>query len=403
MRMSVKNGYNCYGCRVCEQVCPVKAISFHCNERGFYYPEIDKTKCTGCNLCEKSCGLNNKREKNRPLNFYALKIRDKSIKKKSSSGGAFYLLAKLIIEEGGVVYGCYVNDSIDVVYGRAETLDECIPFMGSKYVQSDMQDVVTFVKADLKAGRKVLFTGTPCGCLGIKTAITKFNHTGQLILCDFYCHGAPSPMIFSDFKLFMERKYGGKIVNFIFRDKEKVINPPSSRGMRMNIKRKDEIIDVYDSRANDMYFEMFKYNYILRECCYECPCIGIERDTDITMGDYWGCENFHPEFFDRDGISVISINTRLGKVLFDNVCENAEYIQIKEDEIRQPMILHAPQKANDYDKIWNVYYSEGFENAANVVINAHKLNFYTRFKISMMRRLPVSWSNALRKMKHRAK
>lgn len=140
----------------------------------------------------KTCGLKVKRERNEPLKCYALKSKDSAVRLKSSSGGAFSLLAKSDIAQGGVVYGCLLDKNINAIYGRAQSWDECIPFMGSKYVQSDMGMVVKSLMNDLMNGRTVLFTGTPCECLGIKTAVSNIKHTGKLVLCDFYCHGVTS-------------------------------------------------------------------------------------------------------------------------------------------------------------------------------------------------------------------
>ena len=51
---------------------------------------------------------------------------------------------------------------------RAETAAEWKKFCGSKYVQSDLNDVFLQIRADLKNGREVLFSGTPCQIDGLK-------------------------------------------------------------------------------------------------------------------------------------------------------------------------------------------------------------------------------------------
>ena len=43
----------CTGCTACSAICPVKAISIICDERGFARPLINEKKCIQCGLCEK--------------------------------------------------------------------------------------------------------------------------------------------------------------------------------------------------------------------------------------------------------------------------------------------------------------------------------------------------------------
>lgn len=93
---------------------------------------------------------------------FAAKHRFDSVRKQSSSGGAFYALAKCVIDQGGIVYGCAFNSKHAAIHIRCETMDEVVRCMGSKYSQSVMGTSVQQVKSDLEAGKTVLFTGTPC-------------------------------------------------------------------------------------------------------------------------------------------------------------------------------------------------------------------------------------------------
>ena len=45
--------------------------------------------------------------------------------------------------------------------------------MGSKYVQSSTENIFGNVKKDVEAGKKVLFTGTPCQIAAIKSFLKK--------------------------------------------------------------------------------------------------------------------------------------------------------------------------------------------------------------------------------------
>lgn len=365
--MSIKDNVRCEGCGVCLSICPTGAITFKTNEHGFSYPAVDSAKCVECHLCEKYCNADKlKIEKQHIMICYGAKCKDEKLRKESSSGGAFSPMAQYILGIGGVVYGCKLNDKFIAVHDRATTWDECQKFMGSKYVQSNLEGVYSKIEDDLKQGRPVLFTGVSCQCAAVRNfAVQKKLNHDNLFLCELLCHGAASPMVYEDFKCHMEEKYQGKIVDFRFRDKEKVSNPPSSRGIRIFIKKSDNIEDIYDEFENDTNYNLFKRNYTLRKSCYDCQFIGYERCADITIADYWGCERWHPEFFDRRGVSLILVNTELGRKLFDDIRDKFDYIEVKESEIVQKPLIQAAHKEEDYDSFWDTYIEKGYVYTAD--------------------------------------
>ena len=55
MEICEKN--RCTGCQACMNICPMDAISFHEDLKGFLYPEVSE-KCVGCNACQRVCPRN---------------------------------------------------------------------------------------------------------------------------------------------------------------------------------------------------------------------------------------------------------------------------------------------------------------------------------------------------------
>ena len=54
--IKILNKKDCTGCRACEQICPVKAISMKEDDEGFITPKVDEERCIKCGLCKKTCG-----------------------------------------------------------------------------------------------------------------------------------------------------------------------------------------------------------------------------------------------------------------------------------------------------------------------------------------------------------
>ena len=111
----------------------------------------------------------------------------------SSSGGVFYSLAKVVLDNNGVVYGADFDSNNDVCHIRIDETRDLKRLLGSKYVQSNKGDIWEKVKADLVSGKQVLFSGTPCDN-GALRAYLKKNYN-NLICIDFICMGTPSPLV----------------------------------------------------------------------------------------------------------------------------------------------------------------------------------------------------------------
>lgn len=67
----------------------------------------------------------------------------------------------------------------------------------------------------------------------------------------------------------------------------------------------------------DPYFFRFLEGHTYRESCYHCHYCCPERAGDITIGDYWGIEKEHPQFFNTKGVSCVLINTDKGLAVWD--------------------------------------------------------------------------------------
>ena len=213
------NKEDCCGCSACLSICPKHAIYMKHDEKGYLYPEIRKDSCVNCGLCEKVCPLKDK-EKNKKFEkiAYGVKNKDEHERAKSSSGGVFVEVAKYILNNDGVVYGVEMNNDFQVKHGRATTIEDARKFQGSKYVQSDKHSIFCMVQKDLKEGKEVLFTGTPCEVAGLKKYLRK--EYDNLYTLDLICHGVPSSELLNAFLKGKEKLYSSQITELKFREKE---------------------------------------------------------------------------------------------------------------------------------------------------------------------------------------
>ena len=100
----------CTGCHVCMNICPKNCISMKDNGEGFLYPHIDMDKCIDCGRCESVCPVISEPELSRQTLAFAIKSRNDSERNKSTSGGIFPILAKYILNQGGIIAGAAYDE-----------------------------------------------------------------------------------------------------------------------------------------------------------------------------------------------------------------------------------------------------------------------------------------------------
>ena len=207
----------CTGCGACVQRCPKQCISWVQREFGFRYPQIDKEACINCGLCEKVCPIDKMVEAPVAQKAYAAVHRNSEVLAKSTSGGAFTAIADVIFAQGGIIYGAAMMDDMQVKHIRASSKDEIELLRSSKYLQSDTGTTYQMAEHDLKQGKEVLYSGTPCQIDGLNNFLGKDYE--NLYTIDIVCHGVGSQAYFDKYMDFARERYG-KIKALRFRSKE---------------------------------------------------------------------------------------------------------------------------------------------------------------------------------------
>lgn len=308
----------CTGCGACKVACPVNAITMKLNEKGFWYPEIDKDKCIRCKKCVAVCPVNEKIANEATKVAYAFKRKNDAKRMESQSGGAFAAMAEKVVQQGGVVYGVALDEAGKAVYERIDNEQDLIRLKGSKYVQADLKDAYLNIKEDLKA-KKVLFSGTPCYVAGLKKFLGNDN-AGKLLTVDLICHGVPSPAVYKKHLTHLSEGCGKKIADFNFRDK-------TQTGWHGHM---ETYTDAEGAKiADNVYANIFYTDACLRESCYSCQYANTERVSDITIGDFWGVEKVFPDMDDNKGLSLVLVNSSKGRKFWNELIKEGD-VKIRE-------------------------------------------------------------------------
>ena len=308
---------NCTGCHACASVCPQDCIIMKIDPEGFLYPSVDQTECIECGRCEAVCPIFNWTEvKNEPI-AYACINKNEAVRLESSSGGIFTLLAEEMIDQGGVVFGAGFDTDFSASHHYVETKEELKRFRGSKYVQSRIGETFRQAKDFLDKGCGVLFTGTPCQIAGLQSYLG--NSYDHLICVDIICHGVPSPKVWQKYVAYRGERAGGKAQSVSFRNKDKGWKRFSMSFVFSNQKRYSQTFE------KDPFMQAFLKNICLRPSCYSCEFKSLHRQSDITLGDFWGAQNILPDLDDDKGTSLIFINSDRGQEIFDAIQGDIRY------------------------------------------------------------------------------
>lgn len=280
---------------------------------------------------------------------YAVKHKDLKTRMESRSGGIFTALSDRVLAEGGIVYGCILDENFTAAHFRAERSEERNRMRGSKYIQSEMREVFVALKEDLEKGKKVLFSGTSCQAAGLHGYLGKEYE--NLLCVDIVCHGVPSPMVWKDYLKWQEKKNGSKVRKADFRNKK-------DHGWKAHV----ETLTFENGKCLDsrVFATLFYSHMFLRPCCYRCPYKSVIHPGDITIADYWGIDEAAPGFNDNKGVSLVLINNYMGQEAFDSIRQEIEAVQTRIEDSMQPPLrapYHEPEKRA---QVWDQYMTKGF-------------------------------------------
>lgn len=387
--MSSKKKYicpqnECTGCMACINICNHSAIEIIKNEIGFDYPMINEEICINCGLCYKVCPQLINRNLHYPKKCYAAALNNKKELLTCASGGVATALSEYYLNNDGIVVGCSGEDMRNVQHKIVKSTKELNALKGSKYVQSRISSVLfKQVREELKKGTEVLFIGTGCQVAGLQNFLIKKYE--NLLTIDLVCHGVPSQkMLNDDMDL-----YSGIIDKTVkFREKMLIKRIPEAddthviryglsamQTTRSGKKEKRIWIPWY----KDPYLGAFMDCINFRSACYGCLYARPERQSDLTICDYWGLGK-DSKLYNESGVSAVLVNSVKGGSLFSKL----ESILIFEErpiieaingngQLRHPSTLNPKREEyiNDYLKrgIRSAYRNSSYSSMRRKYLN----------------------------------
>ena len=369
----------CTGCTACAAVCPRGCIAMEPDADGFFHPVVDEKRCVGCGLCEKVCPILHPAAPEHTPTAWAAKSRDESSRLKSTSGGVFPELARNVLAQGGAVYGAAYDEAFRVVHICAENEVELDRLRGAKYAQSDLGGCFRDVKRRLEDGQQVLFSGTPCQVLGLKTCLRK--EYDNLLTVDLVCHSVPSPLAW---ERYLAHICGGKTITAVnLRSKD----TGWSRYRYCNRFDYADGSHRAEGSGQSLYMKLFVGGYITRPSCTQCPAKGYARVSDLTLGDFWGIWDIRPELDDDKGISMVLAHTQKGLAALEAL--ETWPVTLEEARRENAAILRAAAPNPQQPQAMELLRSGSFDEAARLLppVRQETQGLFHRVRSALKRRL----------------
>lgn len=356
----------CTGCTACANICPKSCIEMKEDDEGFAQPVIDNSKCISCLACERVCPiLSNRTPKDEETKAYAALSKNDETRLESSSGGIFSELAKLILQSNGIVYGAKYDDDFKVIHTGIEDIESLKELRGAKYSQSDLSTIFQIIKTQLNNGRQVLFSGTPCQIGGLKAFLKK--DYDNLYCIDFVCHGVPSPLVWKKYIEYRSQvDADNQVPEYInLRNKESGWSHYSYQ-VEFAYSKSNHYLCQNDK---DLYMSLFVNNYILRRSCSNCYYKGYSRESDITLGDFWGIWDILPSMDDNKGTSVVFTHSNKGEKLLNSAAIHLQSNPVTLDQatMMNPSLLKSSFPKENRERVLKEISQNGFHTKDKII------------------------------------
>lgn len=301
------------------------------------------------------------------VEVYCARLKDNNELMQSSSGGVFTALSNSFIDNGDFVL-CSIYDYKDQelrfeIFNSRDVRDKA---RGSKYFASHIgtafRDAIDLLKKH--PDKKLLFVGLGCQAEGFRKLAETAKVREQVYVIDIICTGNPSQKVWKSY-----------ISNFqdisliTFKDKRNGWYNPTSL-----VVSNDREVDIQS------WLKIFYGHNADKPSCAVCPFARVERNVDITIGDFWRIEKSDPDFFDPNGNSVILIHSQKGRELFESAKEDLLFHKSDLAACWQSRLYSAPGKPVTRRAFWHGYNNYGIDY---VIKKYSEMPMWGKFLIKM--------------------
>ena len=130
-------------------------------------------------------------------------------------------------------------------------------------------------------------------------------------------------------------------------------------GNSVSISAKDKDRTFLQPFPENVFMKGFLKNLYLRPSCYACAARCGKSGSDISIADFWGVQNYYPEFDDDKGIGLVLVNTDKGRRAYEQT--NADSIESTYEQglMHNPCLEHSVARTKWVGTFWTEFRING--------------------------------------------
>ena len=117
----------------------------------------------------------------------------------------------------------------------------------------------------------------------------------------------------------------------------------------------------------NVFMKGFLSNFYLRPSCYDCSSRTGKSGSDITIADFWGVQNYYPEFDDDRGVGLVLVNSDKGRKAYEQV--NAINLEATYEQAlnQNPCIEYSVPRTKHVKTFWDNFSLEGMDAVDDII------------------------------------
>lgn len=328
----------CTACGACMQACPKGCIHMQRDLLDCEYPSINRELCVSCGKCEAACPAINICDFREIQKVYVAWNTNECVRFGAASGGIASAIYQYALSQNMKTFGVQYTTDGKAKYVEVRTEQDIVACRNSKYVFSDISEILKQIQTYLRQGETVILPALPCQIAAVLSYLG--GRKERLILVDIVCHGICPTEYLNQHICKIEKKKKKKTDKLFFRDPEF-----GTHNYMFTLRQAGRLFYHADVNQGDTYQLGYHKSLIYRENCYHCRYATADRLGDLTIADFGAVGALKPFAGSNKSVSCVIVSSDTGAKLLESLKERGLVVceeRPKQEALNYERQLKAP-------------------------------------------------------------